>query len=99
MRGQGAATINAIVSVGIGCCCFEVGEEVAAEFPGEFVSRRAGEKPHVDLPAYVVSCLHRAGVDSVVSAGQCTRCAPERYFSARAHGVMSGRNYTFAMIK
>ncbi len=99
MRRHGARDLCAVIGAGIGVCCFEVGDEVASQFPEEFVDRSFGERPHVDLKGYVASCLRNSGVTSIADIEECTRCAPDRYFSARAQGINSGRNYTFAMIK
>lgn len=96
--GAVPAQIHATLAPAIGPCCFEVGEEVAAQFPEETVIRRAGAKPHVDLPAYVCRELRRAGVTSITESGECTRCHPDRYFSARASGINTGRNFTCLML-
>lgn len=66
--------------------CFEVGEEVAALFPDDFVSRDYGTKPHVDLPGYVRSQLVAHGVpaSAIQDPIDCTRCNPHQYFSRAA---------------
>lgn len=81
--------------------CFEVGEEVACRFGDRFVSRRPGERPHVDLAAYVADTLVGEGVraDHISLPTACTRCRPDRYFSARASGIASGRNFTFIYLR
>lgn len=99
MHSLGAREITAFIGSGICCNCFEVGEEVASRFPERFVVRRPGQKPHVDLPAFVADDLRRSGVADVNMIGKCTRCNPGLYFSARAIGIASGRNYTFALLK
>lgn len=80
--------------------CFEVGDEVAAQFPEEVVIRNQGAKPQVDLRAYVASRLQASGIGSmnITISPECTRCTPMRYFSARALGIKSGRNYSFIML-
>jgi len=78
--------IEAAIGPGIGPCCFEVGEEVAGQFSEEFVDRH-GPKPHVDLAGILGAQLRHSGVDRVATAGDCTSCHLERYFSHRAeHG-------------
>lgn len=90
----------AVMKAAIGPCicadCFEVGEEVACRFPESCVVR-GGAKPHVDLSLYVKQTLMKCGLaeDAVAMLQSCTRCHPDRYFSARAMGVNSGRNFTF----
>lgn len=96
--GAEPSHIHASLAPSIGPCCFEVGEEVAAKFPQETIIRHAGSKPHVDLPAFVAIELQRAGVKAITTSGECTRCHPDRYFSARASGIDSGRNFTCIML-
>lgn len=95
----GADVSNVHVWMGPCICrsCFEVGEEVAARFPKDFVECVSGLKPHVDLAAMVASDLISAGVGPacIDMPKGCTRCSPGRYFSARASGVSSGRIYSF----
>lgn len=102
--GAVAGRIEAYIGPSICCGCFEVGEEVARCFPAEcFVRRESWPKPHVDLPLYVVRSLLSAGLReeniSGFSGEMCTRCHPKTYFSARAAGINSGRNFTFAILK
>lgn len=78
---------------------FEVGEEVAARFPEACVSRAYGVKPHVDLPLAVAMQLRGCGVDDIALPPAGTLSRPDRYFSARALGVSSGRNFTFVLLK
>lgn len=98
MRSLGAADIKGIIGTGICCRCFEVGPEVSERFPVEFVSDTYGSKPHVDLPGYIASVIEKCNVDIIGRHSSCTRCMPQRYFSARALGIKSGRNYTFVML-
>ncbi|MCM1076453.1 MAG: polyphenol oxidase family protein [Bacteroides sp.] len=102
--GASAGRIRAFVGPAICVNCFEVGDEVASRFPEECVVRYDdGRRPHVDLPGYVMHVLRNAGVSSCniepFSYECCTRCHPSRYFSARAIGVDSGRNFTFVMLR
>ena len=55
-------------------CCFEVGEEVAVQFPERFVDRSLGPKPHVDIPAFTAAILRERGVENIVDTELCTRC-------------------------
>lgn len=100
-EGADAASIHAIVCPCICVDCFEVGEEVAEQFPAECVSRGYGVKPHVDLPRYAAQCLAKAGVryENILHTGECTRCNPVKYFSARAAGIASGRNFSFIALR
>lgn len=106
MLSLGARAERIKVYFGPAICvdCFEVGEEVADCFPAECVRRFSNcSRPHVDLPAFVCHELLRCGLlqDNIKEFDRnlCTRCRPDRYFSARYSGVNSGRNFTFAVLK
>lgn len=94
----GARIDNIKAAMGPCICpaCFEVGEEVAENFPDRFIAH-GFTKPHVDLPLYVKSRLEARGIapSMIQMPPACTRCAPGIYFSARALGINSGRIYTF----
>ena len=85
-------TVGAVTDAWLGptirVCCFEVGEEVAQQFPAEFVDRRHA-KPHVDIPAFVRSRL--PGV-RVHDSELCTRCDGSIFHSYRRDGRTGGRN-------
>jgi YfiH family protein len=66
--------------------CFEVGEEVAAQFPPEMVCRRPGEKPHVDLAATVAAQLRSRGVTHIALPTACSKCSPAGHNSVRRQG-------------
>jgi hypothetical protein len=72
-------------------CCFEVGEEVAAQFPAGFVARGKA-KPHVDIAAFAASRLRERGVVNVHDSGLCTRCDGSIFHSYRRDGPGGGRN-------
>ncbi len=98
--GADVKMIKAAMGPSICVGCFEVGEEVASEFPQCCVVRRKGwERPHVDLQRYVTDELVRCGVlkDNIMpfSPDNCTRCHSDKYFSARRLGIKSGRLHTF----
>lgn len=101
--GADLMRVKAYIGPSICVDCFEVGEEVAERFPEPFVERRAGSRPHVDLPGYVAAVLIKEGISesniSSFTKDCCTRCHPSTYFSARAIGVKSGRNFMFAILK
>ena len=96
----GACVDHVVAGFGpsIGPCCFEVGEEVAACFPERNVVRRQGCRPHVDIQGYITDFLKVEGV-TVVPSHECTKCRPDRYFSARALGIASGRIFSFLYIE
>lgn len=88
--GCSADDVEAAIGPGIGPCCFEVGEDVASQFSGEFVDRSRA-KAHVDLAAVLRAQLLQSGVDRVTIAGQCTSCDLGSYYSHRAERGHTGR--------
>lgn len=72
---------------------FEVGEEVAEQFPGEFVRREGGAKPHVDLKGFIRKQLLDAGLrsDRIDLDPGCTFTDAGRYYSWRRDRHQSGR--------
>lgn len=80
---------EAAIGPGIGHCCFEVGEEVLAEFAGLGGGIATGRM--LDLPAVAERLLRQAGVERVESARLCTYCERERFFSYRREGEAAGR--------
>lgn len=78
----------AAIGPGIGPCCYEVGEEVLAEFAdleGVAVGRM------LDLTAVATRLLERSGVQEIDASGLCTSCNPELLFSHRRDGERTGR--------
>lgn len=78
----------AAVGPGIGGCCYEVGPDVAANFadvPGALDGRM------LDLRRVIAAKLEAAGVSRVEHLDRCTSCDPERYFSHRRDGGVTGR--------
>ncbi len=82
LEDAGAPATRAAIGPGIGACCYEVGDEVLAEFPG-FTSTTTWGAPSVDLPAAVRAQL--AGLE-VWESGVCTRC-DARFHSYRRDGT------------
>ncbi|OJU80300.1 MAG: hypothetical protein BGO11_05860, partial [Solirubrobacterales bacterium 70-9] len=72
---------SAAIGPGIGPCCYEVGPEVLEAFAdlGEGIA----DGRMLDLPEVARRLLARAGVEQVESAGLCTFCDPELFFSHR----------------
>jgi len=103
----GRGRLLAAVGPHIERCCFEVGEDVAAELagasalgeaiielpqpPGSSEPADAAARPHVDLRRIVEDQLRRAGVDEVDHVMGCTVCQPQRFHSYRRDGKIGGR--------
>ena len=83
LRRLGAGTIAAAIGPGAGPCCYEVGDDVRAAFG---TSGRT-----VDLKAIARERLEAAGVQTVHDCGLCTMHDPERFFSHRRDGGVTGR--------
>lgn len=78
MEERGARPLDAIVGPRIGPCCFEVGPEVLAVFPGAVAATTWGT-PSIDLVEVI---RQRLPGTEVVAVGGCTRCST-RWFSHR----------------
>jgi hypothetical protein len=86
-------TVLAAIGPGIGGCCFEVGEEVAAVFPDFVVGITERGKPKVDLTNAARQRLIAQGIPAhqISAQYECTACLPERYFSHRRDHGQTGR--------
>lgn len=99
--GSRPADIIAQIGPGIHIESFEVGDEVyeafaAAGFTMETISRRYGEKWHIDLPECNRQQLLATGIpEAQISVSPiCTYQHPDLYFSARRLSINSGRIFT-----
>jgi purine-nucleoside/S-methyl-5'-thioadenosine phosphorylase / adenosine deaminase len=85
--GRGVEAVSATqaaIGPGIGPCCYEVGDEVLAAFSGLGEGVAAGRM--LDLTEVARRLLRDAGVEAVESAGLCTHCEEELFFSNRRDG-------------
>ena len=93
-------SIRAAVGPGIGVDHYEVGEDVASAVTvgaeADAVVRRNGGRFHLDLGATVERSLRVHGVRHIETAGVCTACEHDRFFSYRRDGV-TGRQALIAM--
>lgn len=97
----GCRPIDLYAGIGpsIGKCCFEVGNEVAAEFDrvclgeGIIFPEKNKEKYRVDLWEANRRFLINAGLcpEHIEVAGLCTLCSTENFFSYRRQGTAAGR--------
>lgn len=87
--------LRAAIGPSIGPCCFEVGDEVLAQFviPDGAVCEVPRGRPHLDLWELNRRALVRAGVpaEHIEVARVCTRCEHATFFSHRALGYPAGR--------
>lgn len=95
MIGQGAnpQQIEAFVSPCISLENFEIGQEVADQFPDEFVDYENFEKPHLDLKAFLRLQMLQAGIPKshVEIREECTVEDENNFYSYRREGDRSGR--------
>ena len=98
--GSAAETVEATTAAigpGIGPCCYEVGEEVLDAFAGLGEGIAAGRM--LDLPEVARRLLVEAGVEQVESAGLCTSCEQDLFFSHRRDHGRTGRQAGIAWIE
>jgi polyphenol oxidase len=97
---RGAALVeatSAAIGPGIGPCCYEVGPEVLEAFAdlGEGIA----DGRMLDLPEVARRLLARAGVTAIESAGLCTFCESDLFFSHRRDQGVTGRMGNLAWIE
>jgi YfiH family protein len=92
---EAVGATHAAIGPGIGPCCYEVGDEVLDAFAGLGDGIASGRM--LDLPEVARQLLREAGVEEVESAGLCTRCEEELFFSHRRDGG-SGRQAGLAWL-
>jgi YfiH family protein len=97
VRALGDEDVAAAIGPGIGPCCYEVGEEVAAPFReafGEDVVRDG----RLDLWRSAERALRAAGCVEVDRLDACTSCEPGRFFSHRRDRGRTGRQGVIAYV-
>ncbi len=81
---ESVSATHAAIGPGIGVCCYEVGSDVLDAFAGLGDGIATGRM--LDLPEVARRQLLRAGIEDIESAGLCTRCEPDLFFSHRRDG-------------
>ena len=97
VKTLGGGPVAAMIGPGIGPCCYEVGEEVAAPFRRAFGMGlyRDGK---LDLWGAAERALRAAGVARVDRVDLCTACDPDRFFSHRRDDGLTGRQGVLGVI-
>ncbi len=92
-----AENLRAAIGPSIGVCCYEVGPEVAQRFetPANRFDMADSSPVHLDLPAINEKQLRAAGVANIWKSGECTFCAPARFYSYRREREQAGRMTSF----
>jgi YfiH family protein len=86
----GGGPLAAVIGPGIGPCCYEVGEEVAAPFRERFGGDVAANW-RLDLWTATERAFRAAGVADVHRTDLCTSCNPDLFFSHRRDAGRTGR--------
>lgn len=96
-QALGGGALAAMIGPGIGPCCYEVGDEVAAPFREAFGDdlARGGT---LDLWTAAERALRAAGCAQVDRIDLCTSCGPERFFSHRRDRGRTGRQGVIAHV-
>jgi polyphenol oxidase len=91
VRGMGEKGVRAYVGPGIRRCCYEVSEELAAEFAARY-GRWVVSGRHLSLPDAIRTDLEKSGVEDIHDLGLCSGCRPDLFYSHRKQGPLTGRN-------
>jgi YfiH family protein len=97
VEALGGGSLAAAIGPGIGPCCYEVGEEVAAPFRERF-GDDVVQEGRLDLWTSAARALRAAGVDRVDRFDRCTACEPETFFSHRRDHGRTGRQGVIAYV-
>ena len=101
--GGQPAEIQVALGPAIGGCCYEVDGSIADALERRWgplpdaVRSTGGPKAMIDLRLANAAIVVRSGVQlrHIFSVGPCTRCAATEYFSHRASGGLTGRQWSF----
>lgn len=90
MMGDPSA-VSAYIGPGIRQCCYEVSEEISAEFAGRFDGGVVDGRM-LSLTGAIRTNLHEVGVTEVYDLDLCTGCRTDLFYSHRKEGPKTGRN-------
>jgi purine-nucleoside/S-methyl-5'-thioadenosine phosphorylase / adenosine deaminase len=96
-QALGCGRLTAAIGPGIGPCCYEVGEEVAAPFRERFGDDVVRDS-RLDLWTSAERALRAAGVERIERFDRCTACEPETFFSHRRDAGNTGRQGVIAYV-
>jgi purine-nucleoside/S-methyl-5'-thioadenosine phosphorylase / adenosine deaminase len=97
VEALGGGDLAAAIGPGIGPCCYEVGEEVAAPFRERFGDDVVRDR-RLDLWTSAERALRAAGVERIHRVDRCTACEPETFFSHRRDRGRTGRQGVIAYV-
>jgi YfiH family protein len=97
----GSSPKDIIALLGPSICkhCYEIGDEVKEQFDAAFphhshkIFHKPGDKFHLDLWKSNTLQLKEAGIpeENIENDVICTKCNVDKYYSARAEGIETGR--------
>jgi purine-nucleoside/S-methyl-5'-thioadenosine phosphorylase / adenosine deaminase len=93
----GGGLVSAVIGPGIGPCCYDVGEDVAARFRRAFGLGLVHDGK-LDLWSAGERALRAAGCVRVDRMDVCTACNPDRFFSHRRDEGLTGRQGVLGLI-
>ena len=82
--------LAAVIGPGIGPCCYEVQEDVAAPYRAAF-GREIVRHGRLDMWSAAEQALRAVGCDRIERTDLCTACHSELFFSHRRDGARTGR--------
>lgn len=90
--GGEISNFKAFISPCISKQMFEVGDEVAIQFPEKFVDRLTYKKPHIDLKGFIQDQMEKVGIKEwrIEVSPECTM-QDMRFFSYRREREKAGR--------
>jgi len=94
----GGKLVAAAIGPGIGRCCYEVGDDVAAPVCAAFGLGLVRDG-RLDLVGAAERALRAAGVARVDRIEACTACDEGRFFSHRRDAGVTGRQGALALIR
>lgn len=90
--GGQISNFKAYISPCISEQMFEVGDEVAIQFPEKFVDRLTYKKPHIDLKGFIRDQMKKVGIpDSNIEVSPDCTMQELRFFSYRRERDKAGR--------
>jgi len=96
--GVAASEVEVHFGPCIRACCYEVGVEVARQFPTAAVAR-AGDSWRLDLAHAARLALLEGGARVIGDTGACTACQRELYYSHRRDHGLTGRQWGVVAIR
>jgi YfiH family protein len=90
--------VKAAIGPGIGPCCYEVGEEVAAPFRAEY-GPDVLQGRNLDIWTAAERALRRAGVKRVERYDVCTSCNADLFYSYRRDGPRRGAQGVIGFVR